>query len=205
MLKVTSVLGQENYLIIPLSLYEKWALADTEYLYALIKNKRILITKDARRNARQMKLLRQDQLTRSFEGTAPVQEFGICLPRYMVAALKLGVESELLLTLENNEVMIGPSNVIQLQSPERNAVRLEENLTNEFEAIKANKYGIQAYAFFEDVYMFLLLGRFDSTTVENLLSSPTPIQDLITQLRDDDEFNDFFEKKLLELIAKKIN
>ena len=204
MFTITSVLGQEHYIIIPSALYEEWNLMGSEYLYASVQKGGLLLTKEKRINSATIEVISKEKTILPAEGFVCGMEFGFCLPDYLVSALNMKIGSEVLFILEDDKVAIRRSNVMHAFSPERSAVRLAEKLAREFEEAKANKYGIKYCSLLEDIYMFLHLSCWDDSTQEALLAKPAPLQDLFICLRDDTEFNDFLEKKLMELLKEYI-
>jgi len=200
MLTATSALWSENYVAIPASVYNEWFLKDVDYLYASVNQDSLLITKEKRANAFEMELICPYNGAFLLDTKLLPFAFGFHLPSLLVTVLKIKVGSDLLLTLEDDKVTISQSHVIPLHSPERNTTKLLDKLRKEyFEAIDS-KHGMEHGAILKDIYMFLLWGSWDDSTVTALLTKKTPLQDMLVKLRSDNEFNQFLDKKFLELL-----
>ena len=200
MFTVTSVLGKDNYVTIPDSLCEEWVLMNTDFLYASMRRGALFITKEKRINTAALEILRLNKTILPFENIVLASTFGFYLPDYLVKALKIKVGSEVLFTLDEDRLWLSRSKEIFVFSRERTALRLVDKLTREFEEAQASQYGIKYSVLMEDIYMFLLLGNWDDATARALLEKPTPMQDLLLLLRNDEEFDKFFDKKLLALL-----
>ena len=202
MFTVTSILGQENHVVIPSALFERWGLQDTTRLYASVQGQSLRITKEKRLNTTVLTLYPCDKTACLLEGFVHEFGHGFSLPDYLVESLKIREKSGVSITLKDGVATLSRSSAIDVFSPERSAVTLADRLRQEFDEANKKSSASAHCPFFEDVYMFLLLGKWDTETTHALLSESQPIASLLSRLRSDEEFNDFFDKKLLEFLGE---
>jgi len=184
MITFTSVLGLENSIELPEDLLTHWGARHGTELYAKMKNKRLHLSKTESAGA---------------VTTITVMETHICVPDYLIEVMGLRRSSPVALILEDDSVTIYPSKMIAMHCKAASADRLLRKLEREFESSKESSIAQYYGALIEDVYMFLILNKWDDDTVQGLLEKPYPLRDLVMEFRNDEEFDSFFERKIKEL------
>ena len=180
MLKVTSVLQSENYIQFPEALYTEWKIQEESDLYISIDKNNLILSKAKCNHA---------AIIRVYVG------FGIILPELYVRTMGIQIGSEVSLTLDDDTVVIHKGNVVHLFSASSNKDKLIAKLNREFDT----NQGSNNIWLYEDIHMFLILNEWDDTVIDNLLTKENILKELAFKLRNDDEFDEFFEKKMKEL------
>jgi len=184
MLTVTAVLESGNFLRLPESLCTQWGLEDDINVYVSMRDKEMCLTK-----AKQAWMV----------DTVRIIDAYCILPKHLTAILGIKCGSHVSLTLEDDMVTLNRSKIIPLRTQPTIAERLESKLWREFLDCKTTPAGERYQILLEDVLMFLILTEWDDTTAESLLEKPYPLKDLVMRFRGDEEYDDFFEKKIKEL------
>jgi len=180
MLKVTSILESEYYVQLPEVLCSSWELdADTE-LYASISDGKLWITKTRQK---------------STVVIIPLSiNMGIIIPEFLIQTLNLQTGSKITLTLNEDIVTLSGSNIINFDLTKE----LETKLTRELEIAQNGVLAKQYHMYLEDIFILLTHSELDDEVIEGLLRKPDPLVEIIFKIRDDDELNDYIDKRILE-------
>ena len=181
MLKVRSAVESEYYVQLPEILCSEWNIDAESELYASVISGALIIAK-----ARHKNTVAEIPLT---------VNMGIVIPERLVETLNLQVGYGVSLTLIDDVLSLSSNNVVDLNS----VPQLEKKLEREYESIKKRPFDKMYAMLLDDVYNSLINNSLDSEVVTGLLKKPNPLVEIISMLREDDEFNDFLDKKILEI------
>jgi len=173
--------GSANILKLPDIINECLKIKNDDYLYAQMKDEKLVLSKVFHNQA--VKLY-----------VAP--DFGLKLTTPFAEQLGLQIGSVVRLSLEDNELTIYKSNVVQIYTPDSNKERLIDKLKREFDEMPTTPDS----ELIEDIYMFLILKELEDDIVVSLLEKPNLLKSLLFMFLDDSEFRAFFESKLSEIV-----
>jgi len=202
---ITYLSKKENSITIPAVLHDKWGLDGIEHLYASIRTNHVIFTKHAHSNSTQTNLTRAKRIKHQPHSNSNICDKMFYLDAHFITQLKISPGDEVLLALDNDELTLHKSDVAQVQSQKKALLDLEEKLTKEYEDIKARQIGTDPCWLLDDIYMFLLLNSWDEATLNALFSNPNTIKELLADFRNDNEVNEFLNKKLLEIVERQID
>lgn len=182
MLMVTSLMDRENYMEFPMPLCEQWCIEEGQRLYISVNKNEAVLSKTQKRNAFHVNIC---------------VGLGIFIPSELAKKLNFRRNSEMVLTLQDDVVTVSRGKVTNLGFTDKekfeNKVRVELD--------KAKEWTTDAKTM-EDICMFLILSTWDKEVIEKLIDKPNLLEKLAAELYEDDEYQEFFDRKLRELILK---
>ena len=184
MLVVTSFLETENAIKLPDILCAQWGVKQGDAIYAALENKQISFTKQ------------HEQPTAVLD--IGINEY-IILPYHLMGLLGFRPGIYLSLVLEADTLTMERCRVVPLHSPAANVARLHRKLEREFKTLENCPFGMQNHSMLQDIYMFLTLTAWGDSVVRGLLSTPSPLKDLLLAFQNDSAYYDFFTRKITEL------
>ena len=176
----------DNFLRFSEQLRKAWGLTEGDRLYVTLENETLLYRKDKQEHSISVEI---------------EPGFGIRVCRDHLKALNIRTGDPVSLTLAGDVLKLRRRCQIIHFSSGESAACLMEKLSTDLDESSSSRYGIRYSALLEDIYMFLILNNWDSSTVRSLLEKKSPLRDLVRKLRSDDEFNRFFQSKMQELVT----
>jgi len=180
MLVITGLFEGGNFIKLPDAFCEQWELKKGDSLYARLISGKLLLSQEEHKHAVRIEI---------------VAGLGIVLIDIFIKVLGFEPGDRVVFVLKNNQALLY-KNVVRNYQPESNKEKLNLKIELEFQANRQSRYSLMM----EDIYNYIIWNEWEDNVVDRLLDKPNLLEELMFDFLTDDDFHDFFEVKMRELV-----